>query len=294
MLPKIESLLNATYHEQRSPEWLALRETMLTASDAATAVGANPYESANALYIKKVGGRKFSGNAATERGTLLEPIARDLYDARHGKKSHEIGLVQHPQYPWLGGSPDGVTEDGFLIEIKCPLTRKIEAFVPKHYVAQIQLNMEILDLEECDFIQYRPAEGDSPEEFVVVNVKRDREWFARNLDKMKAFWDGVLEGRKNGFTCEVIDEGPIEQKDPVCEVLDGPPAGLGSGDDDWPEEHEVQLVQEEAVPAQVQGVLLPVLQQLHTDGDSRLPEPAGSQGETPDRIEFEISKGGGA
>ena len=222
MDPRIEKLLKATYFEQRSQEWLALRETMLTASDAATAVGDNPYETPEGLYIKKVGGRKFSGNAATERGTILEPIARDLYDARFNKKSHEIGLVQHPVYPWLGGSADGITECGRLIEIKCPLTRKIDNKIPKHYIAQIQLNMEILNLDECDFIQYRPAEGDAPEEFVVTNVKRDKEWFARNLPIMKQFWDRVIEGRKAGFVCEVIDEEPrqIEQKDPVCEIVD--------------------------------------------------------------------------
>ena len=121
---------------------------MLTASDAATAIGCNPYETPDGLYVKKVGGRKFSGNAATERGTVLEPIARDIYDERYNKKSHEIGLVQHPEHPWLGGSADGITECGRLIEIKCPLTRKIEDKVPKHYIAQLQLNMEILNLDE--------------------------------------------------------------------------------------------------------------------------------------------------
>jgi putative phage-type endonuclease len=197
---------------------------MLTASDAASAIGANPYETPDGLFVKKVGRRRFSSSAAMERGTLLEPIARDLYDQRYNKKSHEIGLVQHPLYPWLGGSADGITECGRLIEIKCPLTRKIEDKVPKHYIAQIQLNMEILDLDECDFIQYRPAENDSPEEFVVTNVKRDREWFAANLPIMKAFWDKVLEGRKIGFVCEVIDEEPhIEQEKPMCEVVDEMP-----------------------------------------------------------------------
>lgn len=258
MHPKIESLLNATYHEQRSPEWLALRETMLTASDAATAVGANPYESPEALYIKKVGGRKFSGNAATERGTILEPIARDLYDARHDKKSHEIGLVQHPVHKWLGGSADGITECGRLIEIKCPLTRKIEPTVPKHYIAQIQLNMEILDLEECDFIQYRP-EGEGPEEFVVTNVKRDREWFSRNFDKMKAFWDNVIEGRKNGFTCEVINEGPIELKDPVCEVVEDGPYDALERVPGTCAIQEVSALQEEAQSSQVQRLQCDVL-----------------------------------
>lgn len=197
---------------------------MLTASDAASAIGCNPYETPDGLFVKKVGGRKFAGNAAMDRGTLLEPIARDMYDARYNKKSHEIGLVQHPDYPWLGGSADGITECGRLIEIKCPMTRKIEDKVPKHYIAQIQLNMEILNLDECDFIQYRPAEGDAAEEFVVTNVKRDKEWFAKYLVVMQAFWNKVLEGRVRGFICEVIDESPrLEREDPVCEVVDEVP-----------------------------------------------------------------------
>ena len=231
MDPKIKDLLNRTYFPQRSPEWLALRESMLTASDAATATGCNPYESEDGLFVKKVGKRKFSENFAMQRGTELEPIARDLYESRYNKKSHEIGLVQHPQYPWLGGSADGITECGRLIEIKCPLTRKIENKVPKHYIAQIQLNMEILDLDECDFIQYRPAEGDAPEEFMVTNVKRDKKWFERNFDKMKSFWERVIEGRKKGFSCEIVE---LELENPVCEVHD-----------------EMCLVQEEAQSDQV-------------------------------------------
>jgi putative phage-type endonuclease len=219
MHPKIKELIERKYHEQRSPEWLALRENMLTASDAATALGVNPYETPDGLLIKKCGGRKFQGNEATARGTLLEPIARDKYDAMFNRKSHEIGLVQHPKYPFLGGSPDGITEDGLLIEIKCPLSRKIEPKVPKYYVPQIQLLLEILDLDECDFIQYRPA-TDLPEEFVIVNVKRDREWFERSLPVMEAFWQRVVEGRANGFRCEVVEEPALEFKLPVCEVVE--------------------------------------------------------------------------
>ena len=219
MHPKIRDLIERTYHEQRSPEWLALRENMLTASDAATALGVNPYETPDGLLIKKCGGRKFNGNEATSRGTILEPIARDKYDAMYNRKSHEIGLVQHPKYPFLGGSPDGITEDGLLIEIKCPLTRKIEPKVPKYYIPQIQLLLEIMDLDECDFIQYRPA-TDLPEEFVIVNIKRDREWFERSLPVMEAFWKRVLEGRASGFRCEVVDEPALEFKIPVCEIVE--------------------------------------------------------------------------
>jgi putative phage-type endonuclease len=171
---------------------------------------------------KKVLSLKWAGNAATAHGTALEPLVRDLYDERTGRKSHEIGLVQHRKYPWLGASPDGVTEDGLLIEIKCPLTRKIEAKVPKHYLPQVQLQLEITDLEECDFVQYRPAKTEGAEpEFVVVRVKRDREWFSKNLPAMKAAWDRIVNGREHGL-CELVDE-PVHlqfKNEIVCELVE--------------------------------------------------------------------------
>jgi putative phage-type endonuclease len=228
----VKELLAAEYAEQRSKEWLELRENMITASDVASALGENHYESVDAFVKKKVLRTQFQGNAATAHGTLLEPLVRDLYDQRTGRKSHEIGLVRHREYPWLGASPDGITEDGLLIEIKCPLTRKIEAKVPKHYWPQVQLQLEITDLDECDFIQYRPAsaEGVVPqkaEEFVVVRVARDREWFAKNLPAMKAAWDRIVAGRIHGL-CELVDESPDQFKNEiVCELVEDDNTGGG-------------------------------------------------------------------
>jgi len=212
---RVRELIDAIYAEQRSEEWLALREQMITASDVASAIGENRYETVEAFIKKKVLRTKWAGNAATAHGTLLEPYVRDLYDETYGRKSHEIGVVQHRDYPWLGGSPDGITEDGLLIEIKCPLTRKIEPKVPKHYLPQIQLLLEIMDLEECDFIQFKPE----PREFVVVRVKRDREWFTRYLPVMKAVWDRIVLGRLKGL-CEMVDETDCIKKKVVCEIVD--------------------------------------------------------------------------
>ena len=224
---RARELIAAEYAEQRSQEWLELRENMITASDVASALGENRYESINSFIKKKVLKTKWAGNAATAHGTILEPIVRDLYDQRYGRKSHEIGLVQHAKYPWLGASPDGVTEDGLLIEIKCPLTRKIEPKVPSHYLPQVQLQLEITDLEECDFIQYRPANTESIppclEEFVVVRVRRDREWFAKNLPVMEAVWKRILVGKEKGL-CEIIDDqtawDPDFKNEILCEIID--------------------------------------------------------------------------
>jgi hypothetical protein len=173
---------------------------MLTASDVATALGENPYEKPSSLILKKCGvPSTFFGNDATRHGEKYEPVARDLYCEKTGEVVHELGLVQHSEIPWLGGSADGVTESGKLIEIKCPMSRKIEDKVPKHYLAQLQVLMEVLDLEECDFIQYRPE----PLEYQVTNIKRDRAWFAERLPILQAFWDEVLYKRENGL-CEIV------------------------------------------------------------------------------------------
>ena len=171
---------------------------MLTASDCATSIGDNPYEKPAKLLIKKIcpALNTFRGNEATEHGQKYEPVARDIYCDKHGEVVYELGLVQHPVHKWLGGSPDGVTESGKLIEIKCPMSRKIKNDCPKHYLAQLQVLMDVLDLEECDFIQYRP----DPYEFVVVNIKRDRDWFAEKMPIMKKFWQKVLDGRESGLS----------------------------------------------------------------------------------------------
>ena len=235
LVVRAHELISAVYAEQRSQEWLDQREQMITASDVASAIGENRYESIDSFVKKKVLRTKWAGNAATAHGTALEPMVRDMYDQRTGRKSHEIGLVQHREYPWLGASPDGVTEDGLLIEIKCPLTRKIEKKVPSYYLPQVQLQLEITDLEECDFIQYRPEEmktaqeGDEiltritkPEEFVVIRVKRDREWFAKNLPAMRIAWDRIVKGREFGL-CEIIDD-PVQwvplKEETRCEIID--------------------------------------------------------------------------
>lgn len=226
MHPVVEELIKAEYAAQRSEEWLALRGNMLTASDAATAIGCNPYEKPDDLILKKCGLIKFEGNAATAHGNKYENVARDMYCEKYGEVAHEIGLRPHPLYSWLGGSPDGITESGKLLEIKCPMGRQIKDEVPVHYLPQLQLLMEILDLESCDFIQYKPEEltWPKPEEFQVTHVKRDREWFKTYLPVMEAFWQRVIYHRANG--CDAIMPKPKRKRavkpkpKPVCRIMD--------------------------------------------------------------------------
>jgi putative phage-type endonuclease len=227
MHPHVKVLIEREYAAQKSQEWLDLRGNMLTASDCTTAISLNHYETPFDLLLKKCGkGPVFTGNEATRHGEKYEDEARILYEQRHNEVVHEIGLCPHPKYTWLGGSPDGVSESGKLVEIKCPMSRDIgNGDVPVHYMPQLQMCMEILDLEEADFIQYKPAETNwpRPEEFTVVNVKRDREWWEKYFPVMEEFWQKVLYHREHGIEVpEPKVRKPRKKKVIPCEIVIDP------------------------------------------------------------------------
>ena len=184
--------------EQRTPAWYAARELMLTASDAAAAIGKNPYESRKQLLKKKVSPAKaFMGNFATAHGNKYEDEARFLFGRLYNLETWEVGLFRHLEYKWLGGSPDGIASDGSLIEIKCPLKRKIEHDIPAYYYPQVQLCMEILNIPQCYFIQYQP---ENIYQSAIIDVKiipRSKEWFSQYFNDFDSFWKDVLYHREH-------------------------------------------------------------------------------------------------
>lgn len=177
--------------EQRTEAWYRKRKGLLTASDVATALGMNPYKSRSVLLKEKCcpEERKNTGCAATEHGNKYEDEAIEVYEKRFDKKVLRFGLFVSEEHSWLGGSPDGVTTDGILLEAKCPLSRAIKDEVPSFYLPQVQVLMEILDLEKAAFIQYRPESEWAGMEFQCTEVPRDRGWFAAHKPSMLSFWE---------------------------------------------------------------------------------------------------------
>ena len=73
--------------------------------------------------------------------------------------------------------------------------------VPHHYLSQVLLNLEICNLEVAHFIEFVPPTEPGGEDYTIniVEVNRDREWFSKELPKMKEFWDEVLLYRRIGI-----------------------------------------------------------------------------------------------
>lgn len=197
--PKVAALLEkyGNLPEQRTPEWYEQRKNKITASNVAKIVGEDKHYSAKRYFEERAGLRKVEPMSdfvkqMLEHGVVNENRALAQYqrDPRYGAEQKcifDFGLCGHPSIPWLAGSPDGITEDGILLEVKCPARRRIiPGEVPAHYMSQVQVLLEIFDLEEAHFIQWKPNEFD------VTVVRRDRDWFERKaLPMMTEFWENL-------------------------------------------------------------------------------------------------------
>ena len=211
---QIKYLKNLPQYPQKSPEWLAQRKNMLTASNMATIVDLNPYSSSYEYMKEKIGLKAgFSGNAASIKGNKYEEIAGQVYKYIYGKRFYEYGLIAHPELSYVGASPDGIRKDGVMMEIKCPSSRVITGNPPHYYWIQTQIQMECCDFEHVHFIECR-FEDINEDEFKEILTKncddnRDNYIFAgcfltmRNFEEEKE-WEQYPERLDKPF--EYFDE----------------------------------------------------------------------------------------
>lgn len=163
-LPWVLNLRNLEVTQaQRTTEWFEARKQCVTASELASVLGQNPYCSKLETLRKKLG---ISGNESTsfacQHGIDNEDRAIKLYERKTGHKVMAFGLLRSPAegQQHLAGSPDGITHCGRLVEVKCPVKRKIEpGKVPAHYRSQIELLMHLTGIRMADFVQMGVAQG---------------------------------------------------------------------------------------------------------------------------------------
>jgi putative phage-type endonuclease len=162
-------LKNIFQPEQKSKEWYEMRNEMLTASDWGTILGMNHYSNSNEVLKKKCGDNTFITNAAMQWGNKYESVAVLIYEHRNKVDILEFGCLRHPFIPFLGASPDGITSEGIMLEIKCPTSRQITGTPPEYYWAQVQGQLEVCDLDRCDFLECNFKEYADEKDYVDDN-----------------------------------------------------------------------------------------------------------------------------
>lgn len=170
---KLKKLKLLELPDQRSPEWYAMRKEMLTASSVASAIGKCHFTTREELILSKIEDKPYVSNPITEWGVKYEDIAILFYEELYNVKVLDFGLIPHPTFKAFGASPDGICDDtgndayvSRMVEIKCPPKRKFTKTCPPHYLMQVQGQLEVCDLDHCDFFQVKIEDYENYDDYV--------------------------------------------------------------------------------------------------------------------------------
>ena len=120
-------------------------------------------------------------------GTRREPESRGAFELITGLEVEQVGLI-HGDIPRTHVSPDGLTSDGYGLELKNP---KIEThikyidmgnMVPIEYIAQVQYSMWITNCEYWYFFSYYPGLKS-----LLLKVERDEKFIKEMKVKLGVF-----------------------------------------------------------------------------------------------------------
>jgi putative phage-type endonuclease len=157
----LDYLRNIYQPEQRTPPWYTFRHDHITASNAWKALGTVAsqnqliYEKCLPIQIDKY--KPSLTETPMSWGNKYEHLTTCLYEERNQTTISSFGCIEHRDYPFLAASPDGIVTGeinyGRMIEIKNVVSREINGNPKEDYYIQMQLQMEVCDLEECDFVE---------------------------------------------------------------------------------------------------------------------------------------------
>jgi putative phage-type endonuclease len=195
---------------QGSAEWLAIRCGALTGSrmyEACAKGKRGDYYSARADLLNEKLIERLTGQAvqhfvtdAMQWGTMHEDDARILYETYSGNLVIECAYFQHPTIARSGASPDGLSGEDGVIEIKCPTTGVhletiLSGEIPERHAWQMAWEIECSGRKWADFISYDPRlPGDlayfckryTPDPAFLESLRDEARKFLAELDALEA------------------------------------------------------------------------------------------------------------
>ena len=176
-------LKNIKQPTQNTPEWICARYSMITASNAYKAFGSQSQQN-QLIYEKCKGHSSIINNTNTNtittttntsstlhHGHKYEKVSTLVYEDKYNTTIAEFGCIRHKQYDYIGASPDGINVNpksnryGRGLEIKNIINREITLIPKIEYWIQMQLQMEVCDIDDVDFLETRFIEYASKSEF---------------------------------------------------------------------------------------------------------------------------------
>jgi putative phage-type endonuclease len=203
---------------QLTPEWFQLRKNSITATDISAILNINPWNYPFNIINNKLFDNPNINNNATNWGNKYEPIAKNIFQNIIQSQIFNLGFVQHPVHKWLGASPDGILNDGTLIEFKCLFNNDDVEYTPQYYWIQTQIQLEVCNLDKCLLIKSK-FEEEKPHEFILESnddspfkwylkkyhidtIYRDKNWFNSVFPRIEKFYNIISNKNLINFTSQ--------------------------------------------------------------------------------------------
>lgn len=174
--------------DQGSDAWFQARLGIPTASKFADCIskgrGSQPSK-IRRKYMLELLGERMTGEIAdgfsnrhTERGTAMEPDAREAYALITDYEPQQIGFIRNGE---KGCSPDSLIDSDGLLEIKTKLPHlhldaMLKNELPPEHKPQVQGQIWTAEREWCDFMSYWP--GLPP---FIIRIYRDNKYIEEAL-----------------------------------------------------------------------------------------------------------------
>ena len=192
--------------QQRTPEWHAQRAGRITGSRVGAILGLSPWQKPDDVLramVREYHGAEseFAGNPATDWGNRHETRALLCFMRETGLQVEQCGFFAYGDR--MGASPDGLTSDGGVLELKAPYSlRKGGEFKPlaeqPHYEAQVCMEMLATGRKHAYFAQYRAPYGDPlshdyvQEAVHIERVEFDAGWIDSVLPELDLFYKRLI------------------------------------------------------------------------------------------------------
>ncbi|GAB7534626.1 YqaJ viral recombinase family nuclease [Burkholderia sp. 3C] len=181
-------------------DWLAVRRTGIGGSDAAAAVGLNPYMSALELWLDKTGRAEGMARpdpadttAPTYWGTLLEPIVAAVYTQQTGNKVRKVNAVlRHSTIPWMLANIDREVVGAPSVQIlECKTAGEFGARlwregVPEYVQVQVQHQLAVTGKAAAHVAVLLCGQA-----LEVHRIERDDALIGRLIELEARFWQFV-------------------------------------------------------------------------------------------------------
>ncbi|MEL0169653.1 MAG: YqaJ viral recombinase family protein [Pseudomonadaceae bacterium] len=183
-------------------DWLAIRKQGIGSSDAAAAVGLNPYKSQLELWLEKTGRDADLPKADPQDeqsplywGTVLEPVVAWHYSKRIGHKVRRVNAVlQHPdpELPWMLANLDREvigTDDVQILECKTAGingARLWQDGVPEYVQLQVMHQLAVTGKQAADVAVLLGGQT-----LEIHRIERDEQMIARLIELERQFWHYV-------------------------------------------------------------------------------------------------------